>query len=82
MCCPVRLRGVDLARAVAVIGGAVIDSPIMGPALARGGHLRAGLEDRSDAVSNVKEVRRAAEMVRAAGDGRWRRVRRRPRSSD
>lgn len=61
------LRGVDLAWAVAVIGGSVLDSPIVGPALARGGHLRVGLEDRTDAVSNVDEVRRAAEMVRAAG---------------
>jgi uncharacterized protein (DUF849 family) len=61
------LRGVDLPWAVAVIGGSILDSPIVETALARGGHLRVGLEDRTDATSNLDEVRRAARLVAAAG---------------
>jgi uncharacterized protein (DUF849 family) len=61
------LRGVELPWAVAVIGGSVLDSPIAPLALARGGHLRVGLEDRTDATSNVDEVQRAARLVAAAG---------------
>ena len=61
------LRGIDLPWAIAVIGGSVLDSPLAPLALARGGHLRVGLEDRVDATSNVDEVQRAARLVAAAG---------------
>ena len=41
-----------LPWAVAVLGGSLLDSPLAGWALERGGHLRVGLEDFPDAKSN------------------------------
>ena len=61
------LRGVDLPWAVALIGGSVCDSAIAPLALARGGHLRIGLEDNVRAQSNLDEVRRARELAQRAG---------------
>jgi uncharacterized protein (DUF849 family) len=61
------LRGSRLPWAVAVIGGSLLDSEIVRPALERGGHLRVGLEDFFTAKSNVDEVRRASELCREYG---------------
>jgi len=61
------LRGSKLPWAVAVIGGSLLDSEIVRPALERGGHLRVGLEDFFTAKSNVDEVERAAALCRELG---------------
>jgi uncharacterized protein (DUF849 family) len=61
------LAGLDLPWAVAVLGGSVLDSELAELALARGGHLRVGLEDHPDARSNLDEVRRAAELAAKHG---------------
>jgi uncharacterized protein (DUF849 family) len=53
--------------AVAVLGGSLLDSPIAAPALARGGHLRVGLEDHPGARSNADEVARARALVASSG---------------
>jgi uncharacterized protein (DUF849 family) len=53
--------------AVAVLGGAVLDSPVARLALARGGHLRVGLEDWSDGPHNAAQVARAARLAAEAG---------------
>lgn len=53
--------------AVAVLGGSLLDSPIAGLALARGGHLRVGLEDHVQAESNVAEVERARALCAEHG---------------
>lgn len=56
-----------LPWAVAVLGGSLLDSPIAGWALERGGHLRVGLEDFPDATSNRDEVERARALCRRHG---------------
>jgi uncharacterized protein (DUF849 family) len=61
------LRGIDVPWAVAVLGGSLLDSPIAAAALARGGHLRVGLEDCPAAGSNVAEVERARALAEAHG---------------
>jgi len=61
------LRGVDLPWAVAVLGGSLFDTPIAELALARGGHLRVGLEDDMGAESNLAEVERARKLCEAHG---------------
>jgi uncharacterized protein (DUF849 family) len=61
------LRGSRLPWAVAVIGGSLLDSEIVHPALEHGGHLRVGLEDFFTAKSNADEVRRASELCRELG---------------
>jgi uncharacterized protein (DUF849 family) len=61
------LRGSQLPWAVAVIGGSLLDSEIAPLALARGGHLRVGLEDFFTAKSNEDEVRRARSLCEAHG---------------
>ena len=61
------LRGSELPWAVAVIGGSLLDSEIVRPALERGGHLRVGLEDFFTAKSNEGEVRRAERLCRDVG---------------
>jgi uncharacterized protein (DUF849 family) len=53
--------------AIAVIGGAVLDDPLTDAALARGGHLRLGLEDQPDGPRNAELVRRAVERCDRAG---------------
>jgi uncharacterized protein (DUF849 family) len=61
------LRGTDLPWAVAVLGGSLLDTPIAELAVARGGHLRVGLEDFAQAKSNVDEVRRAKALCEKHG---------------
>jgi uncharacterized protein (DUF849 family) len=61
------MKGSRLPWAVAVIGGSLLDSEIVGPALERGGHLRVGLEDFFSAKSNVDEVRRARALCAEHG---------------
>ncbi len=53
--------------AVAVLGGSVCDTPIASTALARGGHLRVGIEDWDDGPANAVQVARAAALARDAG---------------
>jgi uncharacterized protein (DUF849 family) len=61
------LKDSRLPWAVAVIGGSLLDSEIVRPALERGGHLRVGLEDFFTAKSNLDEVRRASALCREFG---------------
>jgi uncharacterized protein (DUF849 family) len=56
-----------LPWAVAVLGGSLLDSPIAELALARGGHLRVGLEDNPGAESNLGEVERARKLAERHG---------------
>jgi uncharacterized protein (DUF849 family) len=53
--------------AVAVLGGSLLDTDVAELALARGGHLRVGLEDDQDGGPNVDAVRRAAKLCADAG---------------
>jgi uncharacterized protein (DUF849 family) len=61
------LRGTNLPWAVAVLGGAIFETPIAELAVERGGHLRVGLEDFAQAKSNVDEVRRAKALCERHG---------------
>jgi uncharacterized protein (DUF849 family) len=61
------LRGTSLPWAVAVLGGAIFDTPIAELAVKHGGHLRVGLEDYAGAKSNVDEVRRARALCEKHG---------------
>jgi uncharacterized protein (DUF849 family) len=61
------LRGTGLPWAVALLGGSLLDSELAGMALARGGHLRVGLEDHARAEGNRAEVERAARLAAAHG---------------
>jgi uncharacterized protein (DUF849 family) len=61
------LGGAPIAWAVAVLGGSLLDSPLADLALARGGHLRVGLEDHLDAKSNRAEVERARALCERHG---------------
>lgn len=54
------LGDAGLPWAVAVLAGSLLDSPIADLALARGGHLRVGLEDWMDGPPNVAQVEAAA----------------------
>jgi len=53
--------------AVAVLGGALLDTPIARAALERGGHLRVGLEDWDTGPANVEQVAAAAQLCRRIG---------------
>lgn len=61
------LGDAPLPWAVAVLGGSLLESPLAALALARGGHLRVGIEDDPDAAGNVAQVERAAALVAAHG---------------
>ena len=61
------LAGSGIPWAVAVVGGAALDTPITRLALERGGHLRVGLEDQPEARSNVDLVRGAAALCAGVG---------------
>lgn len=61
------LEGLELPWAVAVIGGSLLDSPLAEAALARGGHLRVGLEDEPGAKGNPELVARARELCERHG---------------
>jgi uncharacterized protein (DUF849 family) len=61
------LGDAGLPWAVAVLGGSLLDSPLAGFALERGGHLRVGLEDHPDAAGNREEVARARALCERHG---------------
>ncbi len=61
------IEGTDLCWAVAVLGGSLFESPIAELAVARGGHLRVGLEDDMGARDNVTEVERARRLCEKHG---------------
>lgn len=52
---------------VAVLGGAILDTPIAKAAVERGGHLRVGLEDDGSGPPNVEQVKRAVALCEKAG---------------
>ncbi len=53
--------------AVAVLGGALLESPVARLALERGGHLRVGLEDWDGGPTNAEQVTTAAELCTDMG---------------
>lgn len=61
------LAGTNIPWAVAVVGGDAFASPITRLALERGGHLRIGLEDDSEAASNRELVDQATALCAAVG---------------
>jgi uncharacterized protein (DUF849 family) len=61
------LGDVALPWGVAVLGGALLDSPVARRALDRGGHLRVGLEDDGSGPPNVEQVQRAVALCEQAG---------------
>jgi len=61
------LRDTGIPWAIAVVGGAVLDDPLTDVALARGGHLRLGLEDQPDGPRNADLVRGAVARCERAG---------------
>ncbi|MEY3340980.1 MAG: hypothetical protein RLZZ269_891 [Actinomycetota bacterium] len=67
------LAGTGLAWAVAVLGGDAVGSGIAEAAIARGGHVRVGLEDFASASgrtpSNEELVAEVAELARLSGRG-------------
>jgi uncharacterized protein (DUF849 family) len=62
------LGGRSIPWAVAVIGDSLFDyEPLIDDALARGAHLRVGLEDWPDGPTNREQVTRAVELCTRAG---------------
>lgn len=61
------LEGTGLPWAVAVLGGSLLESPLAGMALERGGHLRVGLEDHMGAESNRAEIESARALCEKHG---------------
>jgi uncharacterized protein (DUF849 family) len=61
------LGDAEIAWAVAVLGGSLLDTPIARAALERGGHLRIGLEDWDTGPANAEQTAAAAELCGAAG---------------
>ena len=61
------LGDTPLPWGVAVLGGSLLDTPVAARALAKGGHLRVGLEDDASGPSNVDQVQRAVELCAQAG---------------
>jgi uncharacterized protein (DUF849 family) len=61
------LGSTSIPWAIAVVGGDALDAPITRLALERGGHLRIGLEDDSEAPDNRVLVERAAELCAQVG---------------
>jgi uncharacterized protein (DUF849 family) len=64
------LDGTGLAWSVSVFGGALLDSPLVDAALARGGHLHLGLECFAGGgadPTNAELVAIAVERAQAAG---------------
>lgn len=58
----------EIPWALAVVGGSVFDHlDLVRDALARGGHLRVGLEDDPDGPSNAEQVARIATLCTDAG---------------
>jgi uncharacterized protein (DUF849 family) len=61
------LGDAEIAWAVAVLGGSLLDTPVSRAALERGGHLRVGLEDWDSGPANVDQVTAAAKLCRSVG---------------
>jgi uncharacterized protein (DUF849 family) len=61
------LADADIAWAVAVLGGSLLETPIGRAALERGGHLRVGLEDWDAGPPNVDQVTGAVQLCRSVG---------------
>jgi 3-keto-5-aminohexanoate cleavage enzyme len=61
------LGDADIAWAVAVLGGSLLDTPIARAALERGGHLRIGLEDWDTGPTNAEQTAAAAKLCREVG---------------
>jgi uncharacterized protein (DUF849 family) len=62
------MEGLDLIWAVGYIGDkSVMDTPLARMSLERGGSFRVGLEDWPGGTSNVEQLKRAQEMINAAG---------------
>lgn len=61
------LGDTSIPWAIAVVGGDALDAPITRLALERGGHLRIGLEDDSEASDNRVLVERATELCAQVG---------------
>jgi uncharacterized protein (DUF849 family) len=62
------MEGLDLKWAVGYIGEkSVMDTPLARMALERGGSFRVGLEDWPNAKSNLEELKRAKDMIKAVG---------------
>ncbi len=61
------LGDTPLPWGVAVLGGSLLDTPVAARALAKGGHLRVGLEDDASGPSNVDQVKRAVELCEQSG---------------
>jgi 3-keto-5-aminohexanoate cleavage enzyme len=61
------LGDAEIAWAVAVLGGPLLDTPVARAALERGGHLRVGLEDWDSGPANVEQVTAAAKLCRNVG---------------
>ena len=53
--------------AVAVLGGALLDTPIARAALERGGHLRVGIEDWDTGPANTEQVAAAVDLCAEVG---------------
>jgi uncharacterized protein (DUF849 family) len=63
------LGDADIAWAVAVLGGSLLETPIARAALERGGHVRIGLEDWDTGPANAEQTAAAAELCRQVGRG-------------
>jgi uncharacterized protein (DUF849 family) len=61
------LGDADIAWAVAVLGGSLLDTPPARAALERGGHLRVGLEDWDKGPTNVEQIAAAVDLCRKVG---------------
>jgi uncharacterized protein (DUF849 family) len=61
------LGAADIAWAVAVLGGSLLETPIARAALERGGHVRVGLEDWDTGPVNAEQTAAAADLCRAVG---------------
>jgi uncharacterized protein (DUF849 family) len=61
------MEGLDLKWSVGVAGGDVMDTPLARMALELGGSFRVGLEDWSTGPSNLKQMKRAKELIDEVG---------------
>jgi len=61
------LGDADIAWAVAVLGGSLLETPVARAALERGGHLRVGLEDWDTGPTNAEQTTAAAQLCRSVG---------------
>jgi uncharacterized protein (DUF849 family) len=62
------MEGLDLKWTVAYIGEkSLLDTPLARLALELGGSIRVGLEDFSHGPSNLEQLERAKELIKAVG---------------